>query len=419
MQEGVGDHSESDNAIIPLPKEPPMKVDSEQDLLDHQESTRIFSPIDWRLRKYELVLVAFGLMTCALVFQTSLPFSEGLVGYFFLRLAKFVGLVYGVSLFISVGKAVIWVKDRGKGDEFTRQTLLSFLDPYWTLNYLQLTVRRGIAILGTVYFFLHLKHIILWIHPANYDLFFWQLDKKLHFGVQPNVWLMTNFGLNHDFAIFIDWIYFAYFSFLIIAAVVFLLEIKGRELTEKFFLAYTLLWSFGGLCYFIMPADGPCYAILGPHSVAKKDQQHVFSFPVTHDVPKEYIENYQQSKIWNAKNYQEELWTQRRNFLMEESLPGRFYGIAAMPSLHVAAVTMVTIFFFQLGSLAGIVATVLGSLFAMTIFIGSVFLQWHYAVDGYAGILLAAAVCYLSLKFGGSRQHQKQLAPSGHTIHSL
>jgi membrane-associated phospholipid phosphatase len=62
-----------------------------------------------------------------------------------------------------------------------------------------------------------------------------------------------------------------------------------------------------------------------------------------------------------------------------------FYGIAAMPSLHVAAVVLFARFLARLSILAGIV----GALYAVAIAVGLVLLQWHYAVDGYAGILLA------------------------------
>jgi hypothetical protein len=36
-------------------------------------------------------------------------------------------------------------------------------------------------------------------------------------------------------------------------------------------------------------------------------------------------------------------------------------------------------------------------------FIGSVLLQWHYAVDGYAGIAMAVAVWGLSFKLHKSK----------------
>jgi membrane-associated phospholipid phosphatase len=56
-----------------------------------------------------------------------------------------------------------------------------------------------------------------------------------------------------------------------------------------------------------------------------------------------------------------------------------------MPSLHVAAVVLFARFLARLSLLAGIV----GTIYAIAIAVGSVFLQWHYGVDGYAGTLLA------------------------------
>jgi hypothetical protein len=38
----------------------------------------------------------------------------------------------------------------------------------------------------------------------------------------------------------------------------------------------------------------------------------------------------------------------------------------------------------------------IGIAYALAIAIGSVFLQWHYAVDGYAGMLLAGVTLVLA-----------------------
>jgi membrane-associated phospholipid phosphatase len=65
-----------------------------------------------------------------------------------------------------------------------------------------------------------------------------------------------------------------------------------------------------------------------------------------------------------------------------------------MPSLHVAAVVMFAWFLWRLSPLAGLI----GVAYAAAIGIGSVFLQWHYAIDGYAGVFLAAATVWLAVR---------------------
>ncbi len=67
---------------------------------------------------------------------------------------------------------------------------------------------------------------------------------------------------------------------------------------------------------------------------------------------------------------------------------GDVEGVSAMPSMHVAT----TILFFLLAFAAG--KRRLGWFlvgFSLAIFLGSVLLGWHYAVDGYLGALIAYA----------------------------
>jgi hypothetical protein len=65
-------------------------------------------------------------------------------------------------------------------------------------------------------------------------------------------------------------------------------------------------------------------------------------------------------------------------------------GISAMPSLHVAIVTLCAISGWYVHWMVGVLA----SLFAVLIFVGSVHLGWHYAVDGYASVLATAGIWF-------------------------
>ena len=63
-----------------------------------------------------------------------------------------------------------------------------------------------------------------------------------------------------------------------------------------------------------------------------------------------------------------------------------------MPSLHTAAVTMIAYYLARLSPWAGLV----GIAYAVLIAIGAVFLQWHYAIDGYMGMVLATIAVLLA-----------------------
>ncbi|MBR9892931.1 hypothetical protein GYB14_14630 [bacterium] len=63
-------------------------------------------------------------------------------------------------------------------------------------------------------------------------------------------------------------------------------------------------------------------------------------------------------------------------------------GISAMPSMHVAVATVQTLAAFSVSRILG---AVLGC-FALCIQFGSVYLGWHYALDGYVSALFVACV---------------------------
>ena len=66
-------------------------------------------------------------------------------------------------------------------------------------------------------------------------------------------------------------------------------------------------------------------------------------------------------------------------------------GISAFPSLHVAGAAWVAV---VISSYVRKLAPVAWAYFAL-ILMGSVYLGWHYALDGIAGLLIAAAMCRL------------------------
>lgn len=82
-----------------------------------------------------------------------------------------------------------------------------------------------------------------------------------------------------------------------------------------------------------------------------------------------------------------------------------WYAISAMPSLHVAIATLVAIVSFKANRWVG----VLGAVYLATISVGSVYLGWHYAVDGLFSI---AAVCLIWKASGwlvAAKQRQARL----------
>lgn len=75
-------------------------------------------------------------------------------------------------------------------------------------------------------------------------------------------------------------------------------------------------------------------------------------------------------------------------------------GLMALPSLHVTVVCLFAIFLWNEGFWLR-----WGSItFALLIFIGSVISGWHYAIDGYAGLLIALLVTRAVSRLPGIRR---------------
>jgi hypothetical protein len=86
------------------------------------------------------------------------------------------------------------------------------------------------------------------------------------------------------------------------------------------------------------------------------------------------------------------------NYLLttyESGRPELGGGISAMPSMHVAFVTLNAFFLSGFGRRWAIAAWS----FAALILFGSVYTGWHYAVDGYLSILVVSALWYLTGRF--------------------
>ncbi len=70
-------------------------------------------------------------------------------------------------------------------------------------------------------------------------------------------------------------------------------------------------------------------------------------------------------------------------------------GISAMPSMHVAIAWLIVLYAFSVRRLAGIFAFI----FFMIIQIGSVYLSWHYAIDGYVSVILVSLIWWCTGKY--------------------
>lgn len=217
--------------------------------------------------------------------------------------------------------------------------------------------------------FTALKASIAILNPFSFDLALRDLDRFIHFGALPHEILsaITNSPLLMKF---FDKAYELWYV-IIIGSVIGFAAYKGdRELRLRYLTSFFMLWFIGGnLVAFGFSSAGPCF--FEPLGFGSDYQPLMMQ-----------LEAISSTVETVAPQLQQLLW---------ESYAGNAQtslGISAFPSLHVASTTLLALGLFQLDRRLGII----GSIFALVIFIGSIVLGWHYAVDGYAGAIIAVII---------------------------
>ena len=184
------------------------------------------------------------------------------------------------------------------------------------------------------------------------------LDRAI-FGTDP--WRLTHL---FPFGRFIDWSYNAWF-FLKSLTIVALLTVAPSRWKSRGLVSYFMLWALGSVTLHVLPSAGPIFYERAGFGTA-------------------FAELHPESQ---AATLSDNLWA-----LYETNQAGVGSGISAMPSLHVAfAVWMAMVWYSADRRTAWVCIPLVG-----LIWFGSVYLGWHYALDGLAGIGLAAAAWKLA-----------------------
>jgi hypothetical protein len=199
------------------------------------------------------------------------------------------------------------------------------------------------------------------------------LDFKLHFGLNPNRFLIELFPSPALWR-FLDVYYGQFVLTMALAFAWFGSALSVRERT-RFAAGFAVLWIAGAWLYVAAPSLGPCYVFPDDYAAVRPEM------PL-------------QTETQHLLLAQDHAVTQggaaaRRGL-------SAVFGIGALPRLHVAGQAFVSIFARRRHPR---LAFVFGLLTALT-FAGSLISGWHYAVDGYAGILLAWGAWKLGERMG-------------------
>ena len=212
---------------------------------------------------------------------------------------------------------------------------------------------------------------ILTINPSTWDSYFANMDRVLHFGYQPWQLLQPILGyapitflinVNYNIWFFVMWMFFIFFGF----------ASQKSILRTRFFLSFMATWMIGGsLLAAIFSSAGPCYySRLGLTPDPYADLM-AYLRSVNEVVP-----------VW-AIRIQDALW---QGHLNQTPLS----EVSAMPSMHNASALLFAIVGYQVSRFWGRAL----ALHAALIFIGSIHLAWHYAVDAYAAWALTLVIWF-------------------------
>ena len=319
---------------------------------------------------YGLVLLTYAIALIQSIWL-GVPLSLGLVeivsGTTFVFLFLFIG-VWLAGEFVRLW----WTGYQGSPARALRAKLLDdILAPGRIANTLHAFVANGVFFVG----FLTIKKNIPIAVPFAWDEAFMEIDRLMHFGVLPHEILAPLF--NYPPVTFLmNVIYNLWFA--VLTAFFFWQGFRRDDsaLRQQYLVSYLMTWAVGTcIAGTLLSSAGPCF----------------YGFVVNGSDPYAGLMAYLKQAndvypIW-AVPTQATLW--------QSHLAGRgdIEGVSAMPSMHVATTILFILCALRSGKRWLVWFTVI---FAIGIFIGSIVLGWHYAVDGYAGALIALACWKLS-----------------------
>ncbi len=235
---------------------------------------------------------------------------------------------------------------------------------------------RLLAVLAlTSYVYSWLKVALPLLRPdVLYDEGLFRLETALHFGVNPGRLLQGLFPYPAVWKV-LDW-YYSAFIFTVIAGLGWFAATLSLRDRARCAAGFTFLWLAGSWFYLAVPSLGPCYAL-------KDDYRDVrAAMPLQSATMDLLFAHYGRVRAFHRHPEGTDL--------------SAYLGIAAMPSLHVAAQAF---FAFFARRRSRTLFLLYAAATALTMF-AAIVSGWHYAIDVYAGVLLAWGCVRLGERFG-------------------
>lgn len=190
-----------------------------------------------------------------------------------------------------------------------------------------------------------------------------RIETALHFGVNPGRFLQSLFPFTALWGV-LDRYYGAFILTVMAGLAWFGATLSVRD-RARFAAGFTFLWISGAWFYFAVPSLGPCYVLKDDYTdvrAAMPSQSATMDLLFAH-----------YGRVRSLTRHP------------EGADISPYLGVAAMPSLHVAAQA----FLMLVARRRSKALFVLFAALTAVTFFTSVVSGWHYAIDGYAALLLA------------------------------
>jgi hypothetical protein len=221
------------------------------------------------------------------------------------------------------------------------------------------------------------KQAIPFIHPFSWDARIAALGAAMNGGTHLWVWLQPILA-HPTVTVAMDWFYHRFWAVLILSAFAFGALLPPSPLRRQYLLAFVLVFLIVGTAGALaLSSAGPAYYARVVGSSSADPYAPLLS----------YLQSVNARDGLLAVRGQWGLW-----YAYTHDVKALGFGVSAMPSVHVASVTLVALFGFALSRTIG----VLLGLIAICTFVASVALAWHYALDGYVGALLACCIWWFA-----------------------
>lgn len=216
------------------------------------------------------------------------------------------------------------------------------------------------------------KSMIHVFNPFYLDETFMNIDRFLHFGIDP--WKITHAVFAGAWgSLFLSFIYAIWFGLMLYYTLWMMVSIKIGKHRFQYLSSFILCWFLiGSVIAVFLSSAGPVYygRITGDMSIYEPLMENL----------RIQNEPYKDKFLYiYALDVQEYLWNSYLKTTIDVGT-----GISAMPSMHLSIAALLYFSAKEFNKNFGYAMLV----FLLLIQIGSVHLGWHYAIDGYVSIFL-------------------------------